>query len=149
MPIIRLGFPIGWATQLSFPSVIPRHSRCSLSDSPCPLHLVLSLTGFLLLEQLLITDGTVAPLNRLRIVYAIGAAIALFIFGISAAIAASRHYGNYPYGTYHRGKIRRFHLKQQHVCPLSDAALAAVIAFLGGAVYVGEAVARNSKSRII
>jgi hypothetical protein len=109
----------------------------------------LSLTGFLLVEQLLITDGTLSPLNRLRIIYAIGAAIALFVFGISAAIVASRHYGNYPYGTYHRGKIRKFRLNQQHASPTLDAALAAIIAFLGGAVYVAEAVARNRKSRII
>jgi hypothetical protein len=66
---------------------------------------VLSVTGFLLLEQLLITDGTVAPLNRLRIIYAIAAAVALFIFGISAAIVASRWYNSYSNRTYHHSEF--------------------------------------------
>ncbi len=65
----------------------------------------MSLSGFLLIEQLLITDGTIAPLNRLRILYAIGAGIALLIFGIGAAIAASRWYNTYPNHTYHHSKI--------------------------------------------
>lgn len=42
----------------------------------------------------MITDGTVAPLNRLRTLYAFIAAIALFIFGIGAAVVASRWYGS-------------------------------------------------------
>jgi hypothetical protein len=63
----------------------------------------LSLTGFLLIEQILITDGTLAPLNRLRIIYAFGAGIALIVFGIGAAVAASQRY--HPYHTYHHGKI--------------------------------------------
>lgn len=68
--------------------------------------LVLSLTGFLLIEQLLITDGTVAPLNRLRIIYAIGAAVALLIFGISASMVASRMYGHYANASqYHSKKV--------------------------------------------
>ena len=73
------------------------------------INLVLSLTGFLLIEQLLITDGTLAPLNRLRIIYAFGAAIALFIFGIGAAVVASRYYGTYPNQTYHHSKNSFFH----------------------------------------
>lgn len=64
----------------------------------------MSLTGFLLIEQLLITDGTVSPLNRLRILFAFGAAIALIVFGIGAAIVASRWYANYPYNSYHHSK---------------------------------------------
>ena len=68
------------------------------------MHAVLSLTGFLLIEQLLITDGTTAPLNRIRIIYAAAAGIALLIFGITAAIAASRWYGSYPNQTYHHSK---------------------------------------------
>jgi hypothetical protein len=94
--------------------------------------ILLSLTGFLLLEQILITDGTVVPLNRLRIIYAFGAAIALFVFGIGAAVVASRGYNSYPYNNYYHNAI-----------------IAAVIAFIGAAVYIGEAVARNRKSRII
>ena len=42
------------------------------------INLVLSLSSFLLIEQLIIADGTVAPLNRLRTIYAFAAAIALF-----------------------------------------------------------------------
>ena len=145
----RLGIPIGWAIQSSFLSVKePKGSRCSCKGLLF-LPLVLSLTGFLLLEQLLITDGTVAPLNRLRIVYAIGAAIALFIFGISAAIVASRRFGHDPYGTSHHSKPEALPRKQSNVCLLSDAVVAAVIGFIGMAVYVAEAVARNRKSRII
>ena len=67
-------------------------------------NLVLSLTGFLLIEQLLITDGTVAPLNRLRTIYAFGAAIALFVFGIGAAIVASRWYGSSSPDAYQHSK---------------------------------------------
>jgi hypothetical protein len=52
----------------------------------------------------LITDGTLSPLNRLRIVYAFGAAVALLIFGIGAAIVASRWYSAYPNYNYHHGK---------------------------------------------
>ncbi|CAF1009342.1 unnamed protein product [Rotaria sordida] len=94
--------------------------------------ILLSLTGFLLIEQLLITDGTVAPLNRLRIIYAFGAAIALIIFGISAAIVASRWYSTYPHHSYHHYAV-----------------IAAVIAFIDALVYIGEAISRNRKSRII
>jgi len=94
--------------------------------------ILLSLTGFLLIEQLLITDGTVAPLNRLRTIYAFGAAIALFIFGIGASILASRWYDSSPHDAY------------QH-----SAVIASVIAFVGMTVYFGEALARNRKSRII
>ncbi|CAF0941221.1 unnamed protein product [Rotaria sp. Silwood1] len=94
--------------------------------------ILLSLTGFLLIEQLLVTDGTVAPLNRLRIIYAFGAAILLIIFGISLAIVASRLYSTYPYHTYHHNAI-----------------IAAVIAFIDAVVYIGEAICRNRNSRII
>jgi hypothetical protein len=68
-------------------------------------NVVLTLTGFLLIEQLLITDGTVAPLNRLRTIYAFGAAIALFVFGIGAAIVASRYYGASSHDPYQHSKI--------------------------------------------
>lgn len=61
------------------------------------MNLVLSLSGFLLIEQLLITDATLSPLNRLRIIFAFGAAIALFIFGIGAAITAHRYWNHYHY----------------------------------------------------
>ena len=54
-----------------------------------------TLTGFILIEQLLITDGTSPPLNRLRFVYAIVAAIALLLFGISASMVANRLSGSY------------------------------------------------------
>ncbi|CAF0868893.1 unnamed protein product [Adineta ricciae] len=94
--------------------------------------LLLCLTGFLLIEQLMITDGTVAPLNRLRTIYAFAAAIALFVFGVGAAIVASRWYSAAPYNAY------------QH-----SAVIASVIAFVGMAVYIAEALARNRKSRII
>jgi hypothetical protein len=63
------------------------------------------LTGFLLLEQILITDGTIAPLNRLRIVYAFAAAVALIIFGISAAIFASRWHTSYGDQTHFNSMI--------------------------------------------
>jgi len=53
----------------------------------------------------MITDGTIAPLNRLRTIYAFGAAIALFVFGIGAAIVASRWYGSTPHDAYHDSKI--------------------------------------------
>ena len=69
------------------------------------MNIVLSLTGFLLIEQLMITDGTVAPLNRLRTIYAFGAAIALFVFGIGAAIVASRWYDSSTPDNYHHSKI--------------------------------------------
>ena len=67
--------------------------------------LVLSLTGFLLLEQILITDGTLAPLNRLRIIYAFSAAVALLIFGISAAIVANDWHNRYPRDSYYHSTI--------------------------------------------
>ena len=53
---------------------------------------VLTMTSFLLIEQLMVTDGTAAPLNRLRILYAFAAAVVLFVFGIAATIVASRRY---------------------------------------------------------
>jgi hypothetical protein len=53
----------------------------------------------------MITDGTVAPLNRLRTIYTFAAAIALFVFGIGAAIVASRWYGSYPHSVDHHSKI--------------------------------------------
>jgi hypothetical protein len=108
----------------------------------------LSLTGFLLLEQILITDGTVVPLNRLRIIYAFGAAIALFVFGIGAAVVASR---GYPYNNYYHSKhsLNIRSIKKRICLFFLDAIIAAVIAFIGAAVYIGEAVARNRKSRII
>ncbi|UJR30948.1 hypothetical protein I4U23_018460 [Adineta vaga] len=93
--------------------------------------ILLSITSFLLIEQLLITDGTLAPLNRLRIVFAFGAAIALIIFGIGAAVTANRWSHYYRDSNYH------------------NAVVAAVIAFIGAVVYIGEAVARNRKSRIV
>ena len=71
-------------------------------------YVVLCLTGFLLIEQLMITDGTVAPLNRLRTIYAFAAAIALFAFGVGAAIVASRWYSAAPYNTYQHSKMTRF-----------------------------------------
>lgn len=55
---------------------------------------VLCLTSFLLIEQFLITDGTVAPLNRLRTVYALVATMALLAFGIGAAVIASRSHAS-------------------------------------------------------
>ncbi|CAF0988620.1 unnamed protein product [Rotaria magnacalcarata] len=93
---------------------------------------LLALTGFLFLEQLLITDGTIAPLNRLRILYAFIAAAALLVFGISTAIVASGKYNSYAHDHYYR-----------------NAVLAALIAFIDAAVYISEAIARNRKSRII
>jgi hypothetical protein len=53
----------------------------------------------------MITDGTVAPLNRLRMIYAAAAAIALFVFGIGAAIVASRWYSASPYGAYQHSEF--------------------------------------------
>ncbi len=70
------------------------------------INIVLSLTGFLLIEQILITDGTVAPLNRLRTIYAFSAAIALFVFGVGASIVASRWYDSSPsHDAYQHSKI--------------------------------------------
>ena len=47
-------------------------------------------------------DGTLSPLNRLRFIYAIAAAIALLIFGISASMMANRLSGDYRQQTnYH------------------------------------------------
>lgn len=116
---------------------------------------MLCLTGFLLIEQLMITDGTVAPLNRLRTIYAFAAAIALFVFGVGAAIVASRWYSAAPYNAYQHSKIARFlfllHTKLTHVTYSFSigAVIASVIAFVGMAVYIAEALARNRKSRII
>lgn len=56
--------------------------------------LVLTMTSFLLIEQMMITDGTVAPLNRLRILFDIAAASVLLVFGISATIVATRRYAS-------------------------------------------------------
>lgn len=112
--------------------------------------LVLSVTTFLLIEQLLITDGTVPPLNRLRIIYAIGAAVALLIFGISSAIEASRL--NY-HTDYYRSKIENilFPRRNKSICVVlrSDMIVAAVIAFIGVVVYAAEAIFRNQKTRLI
>ena len=114
--------------------------------------LVLSVTGFLLLEQLLITDGTLAPLNRLRIIYAFAAAVALIVFGIGAAVQASRWYNAYPYRTYHHSTFCstcKISYEKKQTLFLLGAIIAAVISFLGAAVYIGEAVMRNRKGRII
>lgn len=59
---------------------------------------------FLLIEQLLITDGTVAPLNRLRTIYTFAAAIALFVFGIGAAFVANRWYDSSSPDAYQHSK---------------------------------------------
>lgn len=116
-------------------------------------NLVLTLTGFLLIEQLLITDGTVAPLNRLRTIYAFGAAFALFIFGIGAAIVASRWYGSSSPDAYQHSKhfvfVFYIELIKRNAFFLLGAVIASVIAFVGMTVYFGEALARNRKSRII
>ncbi|CAF1331326.1 unnamed protein product [Adineta ricciae] len=96
------------------------------------IRLVLSVTGFLLIEQLLITDGTIVPLNRLRIIYAFAAAIALIVFGIGAAITANRLSNDYRYQSHYH-----------------NAVVAAVIAFIGAVIYLGEAIARNRKGAII
>ncbi|CAF0796336.1 unnamed protein product [Rotaria sp. Silwood1] len=80
----------------------------------------------------MITDGTVAPLNRLRTIYAFVAAIALFIFGIGAAIVASSWYNSAAQDAYHHSAV-----------------IASVVAFVGMTVYFAEALARNRKSRII
>lgn len=113
---------------------------------------MLTLTGFLLIEQLLITDGTVAPLNRLRTIYAFGAAFALFIFGIGAAIVASRWYGSSSPDAYQHSKpffVFYIELIKRNAFFLLGAVIASVIAFVGMTVYFGEALARNRKSRII
>ncbi|CAF1330427.1 unnamed protein product [Adineta ricciae] len=94
--------------------------------------ILLSVTGFLLVEQLLITDGTIVPLNRLRIIYAFAAAIALIVFGIGAAITANRLSNDYRYQSHYH-----------------NAVVAAVIAFIGAVIYLGEAIARNRKGAII
>ena len=76
---------------------------------------VLSLTSFLLIEQLLITDGTLAPLNRLRIIYAIVATIALIVFGISASMVANRLSGYYGHQTqYHSENIFCKHKREKN-----------------------------------
>lgn len=92
---------------------------------------LLSLTGFLLIEQLLITDGTSSPLNRLRIIFAFGAGIALILFGISAAIVANDWHRSYYHDAY------------------QSAVIAAVIGFIGAGVYIAEAIFRNRKSGIV
>ncbi|CAF1621925.1 unnamed protein product [Rotaria magnacalcarata] len=96
------------------------------------LNLVLSLTGFLLIEQLLITDGTVAPLNRLRTIFAVAAAVTLFFFGIGTAILASRWYDAPTQDSYHRSAV-----------------IASTVAFVDMTVYFAETLARNRKTRII
>ncbi len=90
--------------RLSFQSVSKKTRRGGKLKDIYFLHVVLSLSGFLLIEQLMITDGTVAPLNRLRTIYAFGAAIALFVFGIGAAIVASRWYGSSSPADYQHSK---------------------------------------------
>ncbi|CAF0812301.1 unnamed protein product [Rotaria sordida] len=94
--------------------------------------ILLALTGFLLIEQLIITDGTVAPLNRFRTIYAFVAAIVLFSFGIGASVLASRWYDSSPQDAYHHSAV-----------------IASVVAFVGMTVYFAEALARHRKSRII
>ncbi|CAF0885762.1 unnamed protein product [Didymodactylos carnosus] len=76
--------------------------------------------------------GTIAPLNRLRTIFAFVAAVALFVFGVLAAVEANRLWSEYP--TYHDHR---------------NAVIAAVIAFVGMIIYILEAVARNRKSRIV
>jgi len=70
----------------------------------------LSLSAFLLIEQLLITDGTSAPLNRLRIIYSFGAGIALILFGISAAFVAHDWHRSYYHDAYQSIKTISFFL---------------------------------------
>ncbi len=111
--------------------------------------LVLSLTGFILLEQILITDGTITPLNRLRIIYAFGAAIALIIFGIGAVIVASRWYGSYHQSYHHSTFLPILNSFKKNCSFILDAIVAAIIAFIGAAIYIAEAVMRNRKSGII
>ncbi|CAM4894649.1 unnamed protein product [Rotaria socialis] len=94
--------------------------------------ILLSLTAFLLIEQLLITDGTVAPLNRLRTIFAVAAAVTLFFFGIGTAILASRWYDAPTQNSYHRSAV-----------------IASAVAFADMTVYLGETLARNRKTRII
>ena len=114
------------------------------------MNIVLSLTGFLLIEQLIITDGTVLPLNRLRTIYAFAAALALFIFGIGAAFLASRSYESSPDNAYQHSKILSLNIDimKENVFILG-AVMAAVIAFIGMTVYIAETLARNRRSRII
>ncbi|CAM4799850.1 unnamed protein product, partial [Rotaria magnacalcarata] len=93
--------------------------------------ILLSLTGFLLIEQLLITDGTVAPLNRLRTIFAVAAAVTLFFFGIGTAILASRWYDAPTQDSYHRNAL------------LLGAVIASTVAFVDMTVYFAETLARN------
>ena len=98
----------------------------------------------------MITDGTVAPLNRLRIIYAFGAGIALFVFGIGAAIIASGRYAaNTPIWIIIVGFVLTTISEHRNFAPCLDAVIAAVIAFVGMVVYIAEGLARNRKSRII
>lgn len=68
-------------------------------------NIVFSVTVFILIEQLLITDGTAAPLNRFRGIYAFVAAITLFIFGIGTSIVSSRWYDSADHNAYEHSKI--------------------------------------------
>jgi hypothetical protein len=74
---------------------------------------VLSVTGFLLLEQLLITDATLAPLNRLRIIFAFGAAVALIVFGIGAAVTANRMSHYQPHSSYYHSETSTIQIGQK------------------------------------
>jgi len=108
--ILHHGMDIEWVIQSFFLFVsYIEYIKFHENNLYIYINLVLSLTGFLLIEQLLITDGTVVPLNRLRIIYAFGAAIALIVFGIGAAVVASRWYDSYPYQSYHHSKYSIFY----------------------------------------
>lgn len=107
--MIKIGqecLPIGWVTRSYFLFVSDQPAAEQTPQINIESLLVLTMTSFLLIEQLMITDGTVAPLNRLRIIYAFGAAIALFVFGIGAAIIASGRYAANTHDMDYHSRIR-------------------------------------------
>ena len=106
--MIKIGqecLPIGWVTRSYFLFVSAQQDKQPSLMIIASL-LVLTMTSFLLIEQLMITDGTVAPLNRLRIIFAFGAGIALFVFGIGAAIIASGRYAANTHDMDYHSRIR-------------------------------------------
>lgn len=77
------------------------------------------------------------------------AAIALFAFGIGAAVVASRWYESSSPSTYQHSKLFVFDIDYHFSCLFIGAVIASVIAFVGMTVYFAEALARNRKNRII
>lgn len=159
-------YPTAMSTyRLAYSIIFPICKSTSLknsnrsSTSSFFLFLVLTMTSFLLIEQMMITDGTVAPLNRLRILFDIAAAIVLLVFGISATIVATRRYASVANVIDYHGTIMMIDFscdsmnKHRFIITffssVLDGVIAAVIAFLGMMVYLIEGFIRYRKNRPI